>query len=95
MITATFKQEIARYVHSRLAKVVLNGSLEITEFQQSIVNDSTIALQYLIPANELPVITQIELRDETDATLSTHTVNLPVPSDTLMLQTLQIKEVNN
>lgn len=95
MITAPFKREVAEYVNSRIAKVVLNGSLEITEFQQKAVTDSTVALNYIIPAAELPVIHQIELRDETDGVISSNAVNVPVPSDTLMLQTVEIKEVKN
>lgn len=95
MIAAPFKHEIAEYVNSRIAKVVLNGSLEITDFQQKAVTESTVALNYIVPAADLPVITQIELRDAADNVVTSNAVNVPVSSDTLMLQTVEIKEVTN
>lgn len=95
MITASFKQEVAAYVNTRIAKVVLNGSYEITEFEQKAVTDSTVALNYIVPAADVPVINLIELRNEADGVITTNAVNVPVSSDTLMLQTVEIKEVAN
>ncbi|WP_018750212.1 hypothetical protein [Paenibacillus sanguinis] len=95
MITASFKQEVANYVNTRIAKVVLNESYEINEFEQKAVTDSTVALNYIVPAANVPVITRVELRDAADGILTTHEVNVPVSSDTLMLQTVEVKEVVN
>ena len=95
MITASFRQEVAVYVNTRIAKVVLNGSYEITDFEEKAVTESTVALNYIVPAADVPVINLIELRDAADSILTTNAVNVPVSSDTLMLQTVEIKEVVN
>ncbi|WP_018752164.1 hypothetical protein [Paenibacillus sanguinis] len=95
MITASFKQEVATYVNTRIAKVVLNESYEITEFEEKAVTDSTVALNYIVPAADVPVISLIELRDAAGNILTTNAVNVPVSSDTLMLQTVEVKEVVN
>lgn len=93
MIQSQFLHDVADYVDSRIAKVVLNGSFTITDFDQRDVTDSTVALNYIVPAASISLITQIDLKDQNDILISSDAVNVPVPSDTLMLQTIEVKEV--
>jgi hypothetical protein len=93
MIAAQFLNDVAAYVDSRVAKVVLNGSHEITDFEVKAVTDNTLALNYIIPAAEVPHVTKIELKSEDDDLITTNDVNLPISSDTLMLQTISVEEV--
>lgn len=93
MIQTQFLHDVADYVDSRIAKVVLNGSFVITDFDQRAVTDSTVALNYIVPAANISLITQIDLKDPNDILISSDAVNVPVPSDTLMLQTIEVKEV--
>lgn len=92
MITASIIHEVAEYVNGRIAKVVLNGSYEITSFEVKEATDGTVALNYIVPAADVPLITSIELADASGAVISSNNVNVPIASDTLMLQTIEVKE---
>lgn len=93
MIETQFLNDVATYVDSRVAKVVLNGSHEIADFEVKQVTDRTLALNYIIPAAEISVVTSIELRDANENVITSNAVNIPVTSDTLMLQTIEVQEV--
>lgn len=95
MIDTQFLHDVAEYVDSRIAKVVLNNSYEITNFQVKAVTDSTVALNYVVPAADISLITQIDLKDQSNNVISSDPVHVPVPSDTLMLQTIEVKEVTS
>lgn len=93
MIAELLLHDLAEYVGGRVAKVVLNGNYEIVEFEVKQVTDNVLALNYLVPVSDVPLITLIELKDSANKVLSSHEVNVPITSDTMMLQTLEVKEV--
>lgn len=93
MIAEQLLHDLAEYVGGRVAKVVLNGNYEIAEFEVKQVTDNVLALNYLVPVSDVPLITLIELKDSANKVLSSHEVNVPITSDTMMLQTLEVKEV--
>lgn len=93
MITPNFLNNIATYVSSRIAKVVLNGTYTITVFEAKTVTDNMVALNYIIPASAVSLVTLIEVKDASDNVISSKPVSLPVTSDTLMLETYEIEEV--
>lgn len=93
MITDSFLNEVANFVDSRIAKVVLNGVYEITKFEQKAVTDSTVALNFIIPAAQISLVTLIEVKGPTNNLVSSKPVNVPIISDTLMLETFEIEEV--
>lgn len=95
MIDAQFLHDVAEFVNGRIAKVVLNGSYEITEFDVKQVDNSTVAMNYLIPASEISLLTLIELKDENDNLITSNNVNVPINADTLFLQTVEVKEVTS
>ncbi|WP_276358396.1 ketopantoate hydroxymethyltransferase [Cohnella caldifontis] len=92
MISSVFLHDVAEYTDSRVAKVVLNGSYAITNFQVKQVTDDTLALNYIVPAADISLITRIEVKDAADVVLTSNDVNVPIASDTLMLQTIKAKE---
>ncbi|MEF3309527.1 ketopantoate hydroxymethyltransferase [Paenibacillus sp. GYB004] len=93
MITAGFLHDVAGYVDNRIAKVVLNGSYEITNFEVKSVTDSMVAINYLVPVADVSLITQIELKDASNNVITSNPVHVPIASDTMMLQTILVKEV--
>lgn len=95
MISTQFLEDIAKYVDSRIAKVVINGTYEITKFEVKQVTDSTLAMRYIVPASEVSVITMIELKDEDGNVISSNSVNIPITADQVMIQAIEVKEVVN
>lgn len=94
MIAEGILHDVAEYVNGRVAKVVLNGTYEITDFEVKSVTDSVLVLNYIIPVAEIPLVTLIELKDAADTVLSSNAVNIPIAADHLMLQTIEVKEGN-
>lgn len=93
MISTQFLHDVATYTDGRIAKVVLNGSVVITDFEVKQVTDNKLALNYIVRSSSVSTITLIELKDATDNIISSNAVNVPIASDTLMLQTVEVKEV--
>lgn len=48
MISSILLQEMARHVNRRIAKVVLNQSVEITDFQIKDVSEQEVLMEYII-----------------------------------------------
>lgn len=94
MIDTEFLGDVAQYVNNRVVKIVLNGSYEITNFEQKTVTASTLALNYTVPVSEVALISRIELKDVSNKLITSNDVNVPITSDTRMLQTVEVKEVN-
>lgn len=92
MISTSLLNDIAEYLDSRVAKVVLNESYEITNFQVKAVTDNVLALNYIVPVADVMLITKIEIKDATNVVLTSDVVNVPIASDTFMLQTIEAKE---
>ncbi|HIW33437.1 MAG TPA: ketopantoate hydroxymethyltransferase [Candidatus Paenibacillus intestinavium] len=92
MITAELLNDIATYVDGRVAKVVLNGSYEINDFEVKAVTDNVMALNYIVPVADVSLITLIELKDSADNILTSNAVNVPITVDHMMLQTITVKE---
>lgn len=94
MIERAFLTEIAEYTENKIAKVVLNNSLEITDFLVKEMTDTKVGMQYLIPASQISLVTKIALVDQSGTAISTNEVYIPIASDTLLLQTIQVKEAS-
>ncbi|RJX40860.1 ketopantoate hydroxymethyltransferase [Paenibacillus pinisoli] len=93
MIDSDLLNSIAQHVNSRVDKVVINGSFVITDFVVKAVTDNVMALNYIVPAAEVSLITMIELKDMSNKVLTSRPVNVPVVADLMMLQTITVKEV--
>ncbi|MNZ70673.1 hypothetical protein D3C78_890190 [compost metagenome] len=92
MITTQFLNSVAEFVDGKVAKVVLNGTYEITSFEVKQILDSTLVLNYLVPVSEVSLITMVELKDVSNGVITSNVVNVPIETDTMMLQTIQVKE---
>ena len=92
MIASTLLSEIAILADSRIAKVVLNETYEIDDFEVKSVSGSTVGMQYIVPISAVPVVTKIELKDGAGQVISSNDVYVPITSDTLILQTIEVKE---
>lgn len=93
MIEPQFLHDVAVYVDSRVVKVVLNGSYEITNFEVKQVDTSTLVMNYIVPVADISNINSIELKDVSDNLITSDTVNVPITTDTMMLQTIEVQEV--
>ncbi|WP_410769570.1 ketopantoate hydroxymethyltransferase [Fontibacillus sp. BL9] len=93
MIASSFLNGVANYTNGKIAKVVLNDSIEITNFTIKEVTESTVGMQYIVPASLVSLITKIDLKDALNNLVSTNNVYVPIASDTLLLQTITVKEV--
>lgn len=93
MIESTLLAELANHVNTRIAKVVLNKTYEITEFTVKQVSKSVVNLEYMIPLGSVDSVSLIELRAADGTVLSSNDVYIPLTSDTIIKQPITVKEV--
>ncbi len=94
MIASTLLSEIAELVDSKITRVVLNETYEIDIFEVKSVTGSTVGMQYIVPASAVSVVTKIELKNSAGQVISSNDVYVPITSDTLILQTVEVKEAS-
>ncbi|WP_270167613.1 ketopantoate hydroxymethyltransferase [Paenibacillus sp. SYP-B4298] len=92
MISSILLAELAEHVDQRIAKVVLNGTYEISDFRVKEVTASTLALNYFVPVSEVSLITRIELQDAAGTVLTSNEVYVPITADHIMLHTITVRE---
>ncbi|AZK48504.1 ketopantoate hydroxymethyltransferase [Paenibacillus lentus] len=90
---SSFLNDVARFVDANISKVVLNDTVEITDFTVKEVTESTVGMQYLVPAADVSLVTKIDLKDANNNVKSTNSLYVPITTDTLLLHTVQVKEV--
>ncbi|WP_025026328.1 hypothetical protein [Caldalkalibacillus mannanilyticus] len=91
MIETNFLKEVAHFIDTKVDKVVINGTYVISDFQVKKVNQNVMTLNYMVPVAEVSLITLIELKDSSDQVISTNQVNIPITTDHLMIQTMEVK----
>lgn len=93
MISQEFLNDVADYMDGRVAKVVLNeGEVIITDFFIKDITGSELTLQYMVLAGSVTDITLIELQDASGGVISANEVEIPITADTIMIQTILVKE---
>lgn len=92
MISNSLLVEIAHIIDQKIAKVVLNGNYEITDFTLKQVSKTSAVLNYRVNAGAVGTITKIELKDAQNNVISTNNVNVPITTDTIMVQSILVKE---
>lgn len=92
MISNSLLVEIAHIIDQKIAKVVLNGNYEITDFTLKQVSETSAVLNYRVNAGAVGTITKIELKDAQNNVISTNNVNVPITTDTIMVQSVLVKE---
>lgn len=93
MIVNTFLNDVARFVDANISKVVLNDAVEIANFTVKEATGSTVGMQYIVPSADVSLVTKIDLRDANNNIKTTNNVYVPITTDTLLLQTVHVKEV--
>lgn len=92
MITTQFLNKTANFINTQVAKVVINGTYEITDFDVKQVTGNTLALNYLVPVADVSLITEIEIKDDQDNVISYNNVYVPITTDHMMIQAIEVKE---
>jgi hypothetical protein len=93
MITDQFLGSVANFVNTNVAKVVLNQDHEITDFTIKSVQGNVLTMEYMVTAASVSVINLVQLKDVTGALISENQVYVPVPSDTIIRQTITVSEL--
>lgn len=92
MITQEFLSEVVQFVDSKIAKVVINESFEIRDFEMKQAGQSLVRIEYTVPNRSVNTIHLIQLKDNEGLVVSSNTVHVPITSDTLIQQTIKIEE---
>lgn len=92
MISNDFLSEIVIFTDKKIKKVVLNGIYEITSFDLKKVSANELSMRYTVPFGAVENIQQIELKNELDKVISSNQVYVPISSDTILSQTIFVKE---
>ncbi|MCC8435491.1 ketopantoate hydroxymethyltransferase [Brevibacillus sp. M2.1A] len=93
MITDEFLGTVAEFVNSKVAKVVLNQTYEITNFTIKSVQGTVLTIEYMVPTASVSVISLIQIKDAVGGLISENQVYVPVPSDTIITQTVKVREL--
>lgn len=93
MIETSFLSQVAGFVSGYVAKVVLNGNVEITTFSVKEVRDNVLHLEYLVPAAAVSEVRLIQLQNAAGKTVSSNTVYVPISTDTFIKQSIEVSEV--
>ncbi|MBE9913370.1 ketopantoate hydroxymethyltransferase [Paenibacillus donghaensis] len=92
MIEKSFLGDIATYTFNRIAKIVLNDTVEIKDFVIKEVTESTVGMQYIVPVKSTSLITKIDIKDSNNKLITSNNVYVPIYSDTLLLETINVRE---
>lgn len=92
MISHDFLNEVAVFTDRKINKVIINGTYEITNFDLKKVTANELSMTYTVPFGAVENIQQIDLRDELDKVISANQVYVPISSDTILSQTILVKE---
>ena len=92
MITTEFLGSVAELIGGSIDKVVLNGSYELSDFNIKQVSGNLFNLQYTVPSGAVNNINLIELKSSTNQVVSSNQVYVPITADTIITQTIKVKE---
>lgn len=93
MIELGYLKEIAEYTEGKIAKIVLNETFEITAFEYKGIQDQSVLLKYMVPNGSVANVDKIELKTNSNQVISSNEVSIPITTDTVLLQTIELKEV--
>lgn len=92
MISTYFLTSVAGFTKDRISKIVLNDSIEITQFEIKELSGSSVIMQYMVHAADISDISKIELHDADGQVISSNTVSVSIAADTLLLHTIDVLE---
>ncbi len=92
MIQKGLLGNVADFINGKIHKVVLNEIYEITDIELKQVEENVVVMNYLVPFSEISTLEKIELKDKDNNVLSSNEVDVPLTADTLMIQTISVRE---
>jgi len=93
MITQSYLNELAAYTNNKITKVVLNGTVELSDFWIKEVDDSVVELEVIVYQGVVETVTLIEIKSVADEVIASKSVVLPIVEDTIIRQVITVKEV--
>jgi hypothetical protein len=94
MIAQSYLNELTAYTNAKIAKVVLNDTVEISSFLLKETAENVLTLEYLVPMGTVATVSKMELKSSTGAVVSSRTVNVPIVEDTIMRHAITVEEVS-
>lgn len=91
MINLELLKEFANTANQKIDRVILNGTHIITDFAVKQVTGTVLAINYLVKASDVPIITKIELAGH-DGVVSSHNVSIPIQVDQVLIQEIEVLE---
>ncbi|AUJ25201.1 ketopantoate hydroxymethyltransferase [Virgibacillus dokdonensis] len=92
MIKQPFINDVARYIEQQITSVRLNNSYIINGFVVKEVQGCCVSMEILVKHGSIDTITVIDLLDEDGEVISTNDVVVPITSDTVILQSFEVRE---
>ncbi len=93
MIASDYLNELTTYTNMKIAKVVLNDTLAITDWLIKSTEDNMLMIEYMVQNGSIETVTSVELRASDDSVISSRTVNVPILEDTILRHVITIEEV--
>ncbi|NBJ68921.1 MULTISPECIES: ketopantoate hydroxymethyltransferase [Clostridia] len=92
MIKQPFINDVARYIEQQITSVRLNNSYIINSFVVKEVQGCCVSMEILVKHGSIDTITIIDLLNEDGEVISTNDVVVPITSDTVILQSFEVRE---
>ncbi|GBF75759.1 hypothetical protein PA598K_04190 [Paenibacillus sp. 598K] len=94
MIQPSYLHEIAEYTGTRIAFIVLNETVVLSEFLVKEATANALVLEYLVPKGLVNEVSKVELKNSEQQVISTRSVKVPIVEDTIMRHVMTVEEVN-
>lgn len=94
MIQPSYLNEIAEYTGTRIAFIVLNETVVLSEFLVKEATANALVLEYLVPKGLVNEVLKVELKNSELQVISTRSVKVPIVEDTIMRHVVTVEEVN-
>ena len=91
-ITNNLLSDTANFVMNEISKVVLNESVEISNFTVKQVSNNTVEIEYEVTPQQVSTITRLQLCKADDTILTDATVYVPILDETVINHKIQVKE---
>lgn len=92
LIKQSFINDLARYIEQQITSVRLNNSYIINSFVVKEVQGCCVSMEILVKHGSIDTITVIDLLNEDGEVISTNDVVVPITSDTVILQSFEVRE---
>lgn len=92
MIDANLLTEVAKFIDSKVTKIVINEEYEITSFEVKEVSQNVLVLNFLIESDKVTLVNKIDIVGAQNNIISSNVMDVPITTDHIMIQTIEVKE---